>query len=390
MPDEPSAPRAPGSGGEALFRAIVDHTQFGVQVFRLADPDEPGSLTLEYVNPRMAEITGVDLSCFLGQRMDRFAPLSVEMGRAAGIAAVVRSGEPVVLGLVHYPGNVPVVGMKEAWVETRVFKAGPEHAGVMAEVVTDRVRAEQAQTRLLESLQQHNTELEQFAFIAPHDLQEPLRKVLAFGDRLARRERSGLSEQGRDDVDRMMSAARRMQQLIEDLLTLSRVGMRGSAFAEVSLDAVLADVRSDLEVQIAEGGARIEAEPLPVLAGDAAQLRQLFQNLLSNALKYRADGRPPVVHIHAEETRMADGTAGVKVQVRDNGIGFRPDQAEKIFEPFQRLHARSAYAGTGIGLTICRKIVARHHGQITAMAAPGEGATFSVVLPRAARADSAG
>jgi len=232
-------------------------------------------------------------------------------------------------------------------------------------------------------LARSNQELEQFAYVASHDLQEPLRKVQAFGDRFVARYGDKVDERGRDYLARMQGAGRRMGTMIQDLLSLSRVTTKGSAFVPVDLTAEVQQVLSDLEVGIDECGGLFEIGELPIVEADPSQIRQLMQNLLSNAFKYRKEGEPPLVRIYAVMSE-SDGPEGEKlcrIHVEDNGIGFEQAYADRIFEPFQRLHGRSEYEGTGIGLTICRKIAERHGGSIMAKGVPGHGSTFIVTLP---------
>jgi signal transduction histidine kinase len=227
-------------------------------------------------------------------------------------------------------------------------------------------------------LERSNRELQDFASIASHDLQEPLRKVRAFGDRLSAKYGPELTDQGRDYLARMQDAAARMQTLINDLLTFSRVTTRAQPFVSVDLNVVVSQVLTDLEVRIQQSAARVGLEHLPTIDGDQLQLRQLFQNLLANALKFQRPDVPPVVRVYAED--VDEDTARVCVQ--DNGIGFDEKYLDRIFTIFQRLHGRVDYEGTGVGLAVCRKIVERHGGTVTARSAPGEGATFIVTLPR--------
>jgi len=258
---------------------------------------------------------------------------------------------------------------------------------VVGHDVTDRMAAEAERERTLAELRARNEELQQFAYIASHDLQEPLRKIRAFCDRLATRFGALLGDDGRDYLARMDNAAQRMSSLIADLLDYSRVSTRGEPFVAVPLADALADALGDLEEAIQVAGARVEHGPLPIVEGDRRQLAQVFQNLVGNAVKYRHPARVPQVSIAGErfEEPLA-GTVGavapwVRVRVVDNGIGFDMAHRERIFAPFQRLHGRSEYAGTGIGLAIVRKIVERHGGRVRAEARPGEGATFVVELP---------
>ena len=241
-----------------------------------------------------------------------------------------------------------------------------------------------------DELARSNRELEDFAFVASHDLQEPLRKIRAFGNRLESGYNDVIDERGKDYLARMLNAAERMSMLISDLLAFSRVSTRGKDFDDVNLKTAVESILGDLEIAITEKSAQINVGDLPTVRGDKSQLEQVFLNLLSNALKFQSEGVTPVVNVSAqdateEETKdllLSEEYEWTKITVSDNGIGFDQSFAEKIFAPFQRLHGRSEYKGTGIGLAVCRRIVERHNGQITATSAPGKGATFSIIMPK--------
>ncbi len=243
--------------------------------------------------------------------------------------------------------------------------------------LTRQKKDEQAIRSYTRQLEKSNRELQDFAYVASHDLQEPLRKVIAFGDRLATSLGDRLDENERDYLARMQKAATRMRLMIDDLLVLSRVTTRARPFTPVDLNQVLHDVTGDLEIRIEQSGGRVVCESLPTIQADAIQMHQLFQNLISNALKFRRPDVPPLVRI---SSRLA-GKDAVEILVEDNGIGFDNKYLDRIFQPFQRLASRSEYEGSGMGLAICQKIVERHRGQITANSRPGEGATFVVTLP---------
>lgn len=229
-----------------------------------------------------------------------------------------------------------------------------------------------------QELKRSNRELQDFASIASHDLQEPLRKIRAFGDRLATGHAAALNETGQDYLARMTGAAARMQTLIDGLLDYSRVATRSRAVQGVSLAKIVDDVLVDLEQRIADTEGTVKViDALPAVDADPMQLQQLLQNLVGNALKYRRPDVAPEVRVSCVESPM-----GWTIQVSDNGIGFSQDQADRIFAPFQRLHGRGEYDGTGMGLAICRRIVERHGGTIAAHGRPGEGADFVVTLPR--------
>ncbi len=244
-----------------------------------------------------------------------------------------------------------------------------------------------------DELARSNRELEDFAFVASHDLQEPLRKIRAFGNRIESGYGDVIDERGKDFLARMLNAAERMSMLISDLLSFSRVSTRGKDFSEVELNSVLNSVLSDLEIAIEEKSAEITVSDMPKIRGDKSQLEQLFLNLLSNALKFQPADIVPKVQVNCakldpdsdsvelENILKSDEYQWIKITVEDNGIGFDQTFSEKIFAPFQRLHGRSEYKGTGIGLAVCRRIVERHNGTIAASSEPGNGAKFEIILP---------
>jgi PAS domain S-box-containing protein len=231
-------------------------------------------------------------------------------------------------------------------------------------------------------LEYSNRELQDFASVASHDLQEPLRKVQAFGDRLKSRCGTAIDEQGRDYLDRMLNATKRMQSLILDLLSFARVTSQAQPFLPVDLAQVAREVLADLEVRIAETSAVVEVGDLPSIDADAMQMRQLLQNLIGNALKFRQKGEPAAVRVYAENADFRTAVDGMfRFVVEDRGIGFDEKYLDRIFKVFQRLHGRAEYEGTGVGLAICRKIAQRHGGDITARSSVGQGARFLVALP---------
>ena len=220
-----------------------------------------------------------------------------------------------------------------------------------------------------------NEDLEQFAYVASHDLQEPLRMVSMYVQLLARRHKGRLGPDSDDFIRYAQEGATRMQTLIHSLLEYSRVDARGAQFSEVACESVLDQVMSDLQVARQESGAVITRDPLPVVRGNAVQLTTLFQNLIANAIKFRGD-EAPRIHVGAEA-----GEAEWTFSVKDNGIGIEPEHLERIFVIFQRLHTREKYPGTGIGLAVCKKIVQRHGGRIWVESEPGKGAAFRFTLP---------
>jgi signal transduction histidine kinase len=274
----------------------------------------------------------------------------------------------------------PGIGRKVMLLNARLVAPStgtPRMILLAMEDVTERRRAERQFALQHRELQRSNAALEAFAAVASHDLQEPLRKILAFGERLDASAGSALDADARGYLDRMLNAASRMRSLIADLLLYARVTTRAQPFVPVDLAQLAGEVMADLETAIAEAGATVEVGDLPTIDADPLQMRQLLQNLLSNALKYRNAARPALVRVDASAT---DGGRYV-LTVADNGIGFGPQYAERIFGMFERLHGRAEYEGSGIGLAICRSIVEHHGGTISAAGMPEHGATFSVVLP---------
>ncbi len=249
-------------------------------------------------------------------------------------------------------------------------------AVVIVRDIRERKRVEQEMRDFTIQLQQSNRELEDFAYVASHDLQEPLRKIQAFGDRLKVKYAETLAGDGLDYLDRMQKAAGRMQALINDLLVFSRITTKAQPFAAVDLEEIAHEVIHDLEVRIHQANGEVIVGPMPAIDADALQMRQLLQNLVGNGLKFHRPDLPPRVEISG---KTFNNTA--EITVSDNGIGFDEKYADRIFTMFERLHGRTAYEGTGIGLAICRKIAHRHGGEIQASSVPGEGARFVVTLP---------
>lgn len=247
--------------------------------------------------------------------------------------------------------------------------------------ISARRKADALLRRAMAALDQRNRALQDFAFVASHDLQEPLRKIRTFSDLVLARPEDLDDAKARDYLQRSSQAATRMQVLIDDLLVLSRLGSQSLRVTAVALDPLIDQVLGDLDARIEASGARIERDPLPVIEGDATQLQQLFQNLLANALKFHAPNQAPRIRIHLAPARLANQVAAIEIRIEDDGIGFDPAEAERIFAPFRRLHGRDQYEGTGMGLAIVKRIVDAHGGQIDATSTPGQGACFRVLLP---------
>ncbi|TND08249.1 MAG: hypothetical protein FD123_2504 [Bacteroidetes bacterium] len=263
-----------------------------------------------------------------------------------------------------------------------------DHQYIIAFIIDITIRKQQqdairAQKEKLENysenLKASNEELQNFAYISSHDLQEPLRKIRAFGDRLKMMEYEKMGDQGKDYLDRMLNAAMRMQILISDLLAFSRLTTRARAFQPVNLDRVLSEVLIDMEVSIEKSGAIISRQPLPEIDAEPTQMRQLFQNLVSNAIKFRREGEAPKIDISWRKRVDEYGNELAEIRVADNGIGFEEKYNDRIFNIFQRLDGQK-FEGSGIGLAICRKIAIRHGGNIYAESAIGKGSVFIITL----------
>jgi PAS domain S-box-containing protein len=348
---------------EERFRAAVESSPNGMVMV-----DRNGKIVL--VNREIERLFGYAREQLIGQPIDLLVPERFRPGHPAFRADFFAHPQARAMG-----AGRDLFGRRKDGVEIPVeIGLNPietdEGLFVLASVVdiSQRKRAEA-------ELRRSNAELEQFAYVASHDLQEPLRMVANYTQLLAKRYRGQLGTDADEFIGYAVDGAVRMQQLIADLLTYSRVGTRGRDFAPTNCETVFARVQSDLKLVVQRSGATVTHEPLPTVLGDDAQLGQLFQNLLTNALKFRGPA-PPQVHVSADR----DGTDW-RFAVRDNGIGIAAEHAERIFVIFQRLHTTAEYPGTGIGLAICKKIVERHGGRIWVESTSGQGATFHFTIP---------
>jgi len=329
---------------------------------------------ITFANPTAARLMNTEIKDMVGKKESEI------FGSVDGVEAGSDDGKQREVNMARQDGTP----FAAEYIRSTIRENGhPLGHVVLFKDITARKQSEMALARKAEELARSNAELEQFAFVASHDLQEPLRKIRAFGDRLKTKCETALPEEGADYLNRMQSAAARMQTLINDLLTFSRVISRTEPFAAVDLNTVTSEVMSDLEVRIEKTGAKVEIGTLPTIDADPVHMRQLIQNLMGNALKFHAPGAKPEVKISGriiEPVSAADDEL-CELTVQDNGIGFDEKYLDRIFAVFQRLHGRQEYEGTGIGLAVCRRITDRHNGNITARSKPGEGATFIVTLP---------
>ena len=403
---------------EARFRSIIEQAPVAVALF--SGPD----FIITLANERVLTFWGRAYQQVIDKPLFEALPEARGQGYEALLREVYTTGrrfvatelpvnlerngrlEPTYIDFVYdpyYEADGRLSGVIVLCVETtqqvlarQVIEASESRYRALSAELEQQVQRRTDELRVtVEDLQRSNANLEQFAYIASHDLQEPLRKVQQFGDLLVNQYGDRLGE-GLDYVQRMQSAANRMSTLVRDLLTYSRITPQQEGNQRVSLTAVVQAVLTDLELLVGETRAIIDLSPLPTVPGDASQLAQLFHNLLNNALKFSRRNElgqsiPPLVSIKATLVRFQDLPPLVKparavedyhrIDVRDNGIGFDIKHLDRIFQVFQRLHGKSAYAGTGIGLAICEKVVINHGGAITASSQVGQGATFSVYLP---------
>jgi len=346
--------------------------------------EQDETFALRFMSQRMGEKTGLAASAFIGRKrwdqpalnlgdedwarhraqLERREPFrEFEMERAnpaGGTRWVSVTGEPV------YDENGKFRGYRGVGSDVTERK--------LAEAELRRAHDELA--KKAEELERSNAELEQFAYVASHDLQEPLRMVSSYTQLLARRYKDQLPAEAQEFMHFTVDGAARMKQLIEDLLAYSRVGTKGKELVPVSLEAPLKRALTNLRTAIEESGATVSAEALPTVDADEVQLAQVFQNLIGNALKFRGKAAPRI-HVGA-----AEQAGEWQISIADNGIGIEPQYFERIFMLFQRLHAMGEYPGTGIGLAICKKVAERHGGRIWVSSTPGAGSTFHFTLPK--------
>jgi PAS domain S-box-containing protein len=378
---------------ERFLREVLDSLTSNIAVL-----DETGTITtINGAWIRFAKDNGcTDESFYLGANYLSVCEKAVQRDRDELAHSAAKGIKKVMKGeldhfLLEYPCHSP---MEKRWFVVRVTPLSDQGSSpvvVAHENITGRKLAEEelqsyaAKLKALnldledanERLQKANFEMQEFVFVASHDLQEPLRKIQMFSSLLKRPQGSVPEKKNRDYLERILRAAERMREMIDALLEYSRITTKGQLFTRVDLLEPVRKAVQILDLKVKETGAAVEIKDLPAVEADPLQMVQLFQNLLENALKFRKTDEPPRVMIHG--TQADNGW--IRILVEDNGIGFEEQHARRIFTPFERLHGRGDFQGTGIGLAICKKIVERHGGTITARSTPGKGSNFIIDLP---------
>jgi PAS domain S-box-containing protein len=351
-----------------LFAGMKDGFALGEAIFD--EQGNPTNFKFLMVNDSFEEQTGLSPK-IVGIPITEVLP-NLEPSWIDTYCGVATSGEPV--SFVRYNQDTG------RHYDVFCFQPAPNRFGILFRDVTEYKHTEEQIKTYAERLERSNQELERFAMVASHDLQDPLRKIRMFGSRLKQELNGNLPGEAKHYLNRIQGAAEQMQAMIDSLLELSRVNTRGGNFEPADLTTIAEEVIADLEPRIRQSEGTVHIEPLPTAEVDPLQIRQLFQNLIGNALKFHKPDVPPEVRVSASVQRI-DARQMVTINITDNGIGFDEEQASKIFQPFQRLHNANEYEGTGMGLAICQRIVERHHGFIEVESQPGEGSTFRVVLP---------
>ena len=370
-----------------LLSSVLSSSLDGIVVLSAVRDEDDAIRDFEcvLVNPQAEKLIGRTAADLVGHRLLAVMPEQEEMGLVEAYRSVVETGEPFETELRYQAQGI------DAWFHVMAVSVD-DGVAVTFRDVSERKEAAQAMAAANAKLERRNRALRDFAYIASHDLQEPLRKIRSFSNLVLDDYADALDDTGRHYLDRMHDAAERMSELINDLLVYSRITTRAQPFEPVDLAEIARNVRKDLDLQIEDVNGTVEIGPLPTVEADPTQVRQLLQNLIGNALKFHKPGEPPRVQVEAtvepapqalqQEGRLdASCSEMCRLTVADNGIGFEESRADRIFTPFKRLHGRGEYEGTGMGLAICQRIVERHGGDITASSTPGEGTTFTVLLP---------
>lgn len=370
-----------------LLRSVLDSSANAIIALSAIRDSQTSQITnFRYVAHNEANRRNMNGSdeTILGQTLLTFFPEMVDMGLLSRFTNVVESG-----GAIRFEQEFASTGWA-GWYEISALKWNDGIVLTLVNITTSKTHRQELELAN-RNLIYANENLQQFARVASHDLQEPLRKIMSFGDMLKEQFAPELGEDGSDMIARMQSAARRMSDLIRDVIAYSRSSMSRRSLRPVALAGVLADVQAEFQNSFDLANLRLDVGELPTVQCDRGQMKELFTNLIANALKFRSPDRPASLGVSC---RTLAGTVHpdllnpailyYEISVTDNGIGFDNRYVSQIFQVFQRLHNRQQYAGTGVGLAICKRIVENHHGAITATSLPGEGATFRVYLPKGA------
>ncbi len=357
---------------EARYRGLFDSMAEAFELTELVYEDgRPVDYVFLDVNPAWERMTGLNKADVQGRRAGEAVGF-VESYWPEAMDRAMRTGE--IVQIENYGRAL------DKWYSVRMWKHSDRTCGVTINDITERKRSEESLRRYADDLKRSNEELQQFAYVASHDLQEPLRMVTMYLELLEKRHGSELSPRAKEYAATAVMGAERMRQLVNDLLQYSRIDSQPMDREETDMNEVTAQVTEELNLSILEAGAKLEVKPLPIIRADKAQMKQLLTNLISNAIKFHRYDERPKVEMSASEH---DGEFVFKV--RDNGIGIDPKYGDKLFKMFSRLHTRDEYPGTGIGLAISKKIVERHGGKIWFESGPGRGTTFFFALPKSVK-----
>ncbi|QJW89344.1 PAS domain-containing protein [Spirosoma taeanense] len=367
-----------------LLRSVLDNSSSIIIAFQaIRDEATNQILDFRYIAQNEASRQSVNRTDeqVIGHTMLEYFPHVIPTGLFDRYVHVIETGEPARFEQEYNYDQL------NSWYEISVMKWHDGFVLTLVDITASKSHQQQLE-QANRDLQNANENLRQFAYVASHDLQEPLRKIVAFGDMLQDQFAAELGGLGQDIINRMQSATGRMSALIRDVLAYSRITTQRESFQSIPLEKLLAEIRHDLNPEFCEVNGVLETESLPTIRGDRAQLSQLFTNLLVNSLKFRIHNQPVVIRVTSRLVTGLEGPIGLnpmakyhEISVQDNGIGFDSKYADRLFRVFQRLHTRQEYSGTGVGLAICRRVAENHRGAIAASGQAGRGATFRVYLP---------
>jgi PAS domain S-box-containing protein len=362
----------------ARYRAATEGSLDAFFIFA-AVRDEGGRIvdfSIVDLNPRAAALTGQSVETLVGRRIAEQFTIEQTRQFIEAYQSVIASGETIE---AEFTVGLAASSMR---LRQQIVKAG-DGVAIVSRDVTERVRAREALAAVSRELEERNADLRDFASVVSHDIRAPLRRIQMYGEQLEL-DAGELLGEGLPLLQRIRSSAGKLEQLVAELLEYARVGDGDRPFQTVDLNVLIGEVLEDLEGPLRESGGSVELGNLPVISGEPVLLRQLFSNLIGNAIKFRRPDTVLRISVAGTISRKEDGQSWTEIMVSDNGIGFDQQYADRIFKIFERLHGDRDYVGTGIGLAICRKIALYHKGTIEATGRHGEGATFTLRLPRPA------